>query len=137
MSDRASHPLLALVKDRGLLDDLQYEEVLQEIQRSGKSAADVLNDFGLLDYDSQLQVIAEHLGTEVVDLSDWQPDEATLKSVPAATVKTYQCLPYALHGSTLQVALADPLNPAVLDELGFTVTAEVVPVVADPKAIQK
>jgi type IV pilus assembly protein PilB len=137
MSDPVSNPLLSLVKDRGLLDDLQYEEVVQEVQRSGKSVSDVLHDFGILDIDTQLQVQAEHLGTEVVDLGQWTPDEATLKAMPAATAKAYQCVPYALQDSTLQVALADPLNPAALDELGYTVPYEIIPVVADPREIQK
>jgi len=136
MADNATHPFLALVRDRGLLDDLQYDEVHQEMQRSGKSVGEVLADFGILDPDSQLQVIADHLGTEVVDLRNWKPDEETLKAMPAATAKTYQCVPYALHGTVLQVALGDPLNPSLLDELGFTVSYEIVPVVADPKAIQ-
>jgi type IV pilus assembly protein PilB len=137
MSDPVSSPLLALIKERGMMDDLQYEEVAQEIQRSGKSASDVLHDFGILDYDSQLQVMADHLGTEVVDIRNWQPDEATLKAVPATTAKTYQVIPFSLNGATLQVALADPLNPAALDELGFTISYEVIPVVGDPKAIQQ
>jgi type IV pilus assembly protein PilB len=136
MSD-VSSPLLSLVRDRGLLDDMQYEEVVQELQRSGKSASEVLTDFGLMDVEAQLQVMAEHLGTEVVSLADWTPDEATLKSIPAATAKTYGALPYGLHGTTLQVALVDPLNPATLDELGFTVSFEIVPVVADPRAVQQ
>ncbi|MCC6232537.1 MAG: Flp pilus assembly complex ATPase component TadA [Verrucomicrobiales bacterium] len=137
MSDSVSHPLLSLVKERGLLDDLQYEEVVQELQRSGKPVDEVLADFGILDPDTQLQIIAEHIGTEVVDMRGWTPDEATLKAVPAATAKSFQCMPYALHGSTLQLALADPLNPSVLDELGFTISYEIVPVVADRKAIQQ
>ncbi len=137
MSDSVSNPLLSLVKERGLLDDLQYEEVQQEIQRSGKPVSEVLSDFGILDTDSQLQVLAEYLGTEVVDLRNWQPDEATLKAIPANVAKSYLCLPYALHGSTLQVALVDPLNPATLDELGFSVSHELVQVVADPKAIEQ
>jgi len=37
MSDPILDPLLALIKERGLLDDLQLEEVLQEQSRSGKS----------------------------------------------------------------------------------------------------
>lgn len=126
-----------MVRDRGLLDDLQLEEVTQEVQRSGKSVSEVLSDFGFLDQDSQLQIIAEHLGTEVVDLRSVTPDAETLKAVPAATAKNYQCFPYALHGSTLQLALADPLNPSVLDELGFSISYEIVAVVADPKAVSQ
>jgi len=64
------NPLLALIKDRGLLDDLQIEEVLQEQARSGKSFMQVLQDMGMVDMDTQLQIIAEHLGTEVVHLAN-------------------------------------------------------------------
>ena len=70
MSDIFSHPLLALVKERNLIDDLQLEEVLQEQNRSGKTIGQILSDFGLVDIDTQLQIIAEHLGTEVVNLHE-------------------------------------------------------------------
>jgi type IV pilus assembly protein PilB len=49
----------------------------------------------------------------------------------------YKCLPVALHGSVLQLALSDPLNPATLDELGFTISKEIQPVVADPAQIEQ
>ena len=49
MQDYTSDPLLALIKAQNLIDDLQFEEVLQEISRSGKSSSEVLSDFGLVD----------------------------------------------------------------------------------------
>src|SRR5206468_12424524 len=70
MSDIVSNPLLALVKERNLIDDLQLEEVLQEQARSGKTIRQILQDFELVDLDTQLQVMAEHLSTEVVNLSN-------------------------------------------------------------------
>src|SRR5574341_821773 len=116
MSDANANPLLALIKERGLIDDLQMEEVLQEQTRSGKSVSQILQDFQLVDLDTQLQTIADHLGTEVVNLGAIELTEDVLKIVPAATARMYQCLPIALYGSTLQVALADPLNPQVRSE---------------------
>ena len=38
----------------------------EEHNRSGKPVSEILQDFGLLDMDSQLQIIANHLGTEVM-----------------------------------------------------------------------
>ena len=52
MSDAGLHPLLALVKERNLIDDLQLEEVIQEQGRSGKSFGQILVDFQLVDIDS-------------------------------------------------------------------------------------
>ena len=43
----------------------------------------------------------------------------------------------ALFGNTLQVALADPTNPAVIDELGYVVGKEIQVVVADPAQIEQ
>jgi type IV pilus assembly protein PilB len=137
MSDYISNPLLALIKERNLIDDLQLEEVIQENTRSGKPIIQILQDFQFLDIDSILQIIAEHLGTEVVDLRDRELSPEVLGSVPAETARMHQCVPVALYDSTVQLALADPLNPSVVDEIGFTVGKEIQLVVADPAQIEK
>jgi type IV pilus assembly protein PilB len=137
MSDLNSNPLLALVKERGLIDDLQLEEVLQEQVRSGKQIIQILQDFGFLDLDSILQLIAEHLGTQVVDIGETNFTPELLKAIPPATARMYQCLPVADYGTTLHIAVADPLNPAVVDELAYVIGKEVQLVVVDPGAIEK
>mgnify|MGYP000940131845 CR=1 FL=1 len=65
MPDAVNDPLMLLLRDRGMLDDLQFEEVSQEVTRSGKPVLQVIEDYGLLDKDMVLQVIADHLGTSV------------------------------------------------------------------------
>ena len=137
MSDIFSHPLLALVKERNLIDDLQLEEVLQEQARSGKTISQILSDFQIVDIDTQLQIQAEHLGTEVVSLHDVELPPEVVRSVTPSVARMYQCVPVAVYDSVVQVALSDPLNPAAIDELGFTVGKEVQVVVADPGAIEK
>ncbi len=74
MPTPVSSPLLDLIKSQGFLDDLQLDEVKEEHNRSGKPVSEILQDFGFLDMDSQLQVIANHLGTEVIELSTPRPD---------------------------------------------------------------
>jgi type IV pilus assembly protein PilB len=137
MSDLSSNPLLALVKDRGLIDDLQYEEVVQEQTRSGKSVGQILQDMGLVELDTQLHLMAEHLATEVVNLQGTEIPPEAIKAIPPATARMYQALPLAVYGSTVQVALVDPLNPSTLDDLGYIVGKEIHLVVADPVAIEK
>ena len=120
-----------------MIDDLQVDEVLQENNRSGKPVGQILNDFGIMDTDSQLQIIAEYLGTEVVHVEESEITSEMLELIPATTARMYQCIPVADYGTTLRVALADPLNPGVVDELGFVVKKEVQVVVADPAQIEK
>src|ERR1051326_3465969 len=137
MSDIVSNPLLALIKERNLIDDLQLEEILQEQARSGKSISQILQDFELVDLDTQLQITAEHLSTEVVNVSGLELTPELLTAIPAATARMYQAIPVGVYGSLLQVALADPLNPATTDELSYIVGKEIQIVVADPAAIDK
>jgi len=136
MPEETSNPLLALIKELSLIDDLQYEEVLGEFKRSGKPVSQILQDFGVMDLDTILQVMADHLGTQVVKLDrDLPPD--LIKLFPANTARMYQCLPVNLNNGTLQVALVDPLNPSRADELGFLVKKDIQLVVADPVQIQR
>jgi type IV pilus assembly protein PilB len=137
MSDDILNPLLALVKDQGLVDDLQYEEIAAEFKRSGKPVMQILQDFGILDMDSILQAIANHMSTEVVTIRDRDLTPEVLQAVPAKTARTYQCLPVSLNGSSLRIALADPLNPGRIDELSFVIKKDLQMVVADPVAVQK
>ncbi len=130
-------PLLQLIKEKGLLDDMQFEEVMSEHTRTGKPVSEVLVDFGFVDTRTQLQLMADQLGTEVVDLSGVQFTPELLKTVPGNIARLHQVVPVAEYGSTLQIALAQPLNPSVMDELGFSLKRDVVPVVADPKQILK
>jgi type IV pilus assembly protein PilB len=135
--DFATPPLLSLIKENNLIDDLQYEEVQGEFKRTGKPVIQILQDFGIMDLDTVLQVMADHLGTRVVSLRDSDLPPQVIQTVPAKAARMYQCLPIFLQDGTLQVALVDPLNPAQLDQLGFVVKQSLQLVVADPTAVQK
>jgi type IV pilus assembly protein PilB len=137
MPEEISNPLLSLVRDQGLIDDLQYEEVASELKRSGAPVFQLLQDFGIMKVDDILHVMAANLGTEVVSLRDREFPPDLLKTIPANVARMYHCLPVALKNGTLQVALADPLDPAHADEIGFASKRDVQVVVADPAAIEK
>ncbi|HMJ92072.1 MAG TPA: ATPase, T2SS/T4P/T4SS family [Candidatus Acidoferrum sp.] len=114
-----SNPLLALIKEQGLIDDLQFEEVQQEQARSGKSISQVLHDSGIVEMETQLQIIASHIGAEVVDLSDREIGPELVHLLPPSMARAHMALPVADFGSAVQIALANPLDPGTIDELGF------------------
>ncbi|MGA2179196.1 MAG: GspE/PulE family protein [Verrucomicrobiota bacterium] len=137
MAEEISNPLLSLVKEQGLIDDLQYEEVAAELKRSGTKAFQLLQDFGIMKVDDILHVMASNLGTEVVSLRDHELSPDLLKTIPANVARMYHCVPVALNNGMLQVALADPLDPAHADEVGFASKRDVQVVVANPAEIEK
>ena len=135
MSEDISNPLLSLIKEQSLIDDLQYEEVLGEFKRTGKPVSQILQDFGVMDLDTILHIIAEHLGTQVVQLGGLAPD--LIQLIPPKSARMYQCVPVSLSNGTLQIALVDPLNVARVDELGFIVKKDLQLVVVDPAQVEK
>ena len=137
MAEEISSPLLSLIKEQGLIDDLQYEEVVAELKRTGAPVIEVLQDFGVMKLEDILHVMATNLGTEVVSLRDREFPPELVQTIPPKVARMYHCIPVAMKGSTVQVALADPLDPAQADEIQFASKHDVQVVVADPAEIEK
>jgi type IV pilus assembly protein PilB len=138
MAEEISNPLLTLIHGQGLIDDLQYEEVVGELKRSAAPAIQVLQDFGIMKLDDILHVMATALGTEVVSLRDREIPQDILQTIPAKVVQMDKCLPVGLNSrGVLQVAMAEPLDPARADEIQFAAKRDLQFVVADPGEIQR
>ncbi len=135
MAESISNPLLGLVKELGMIDDLQLEEVQEEVSRSGKQVSHVLAALDIVPLDQQLDLMADHIGAEVMDLKSIEFSDELVQTVPATSARMYECIPIADWGDTLRVALADPLNLSVYDELAFLVKKEIQPVVVDPSQV--
>jgi type IV pilus assembly protein PilB len=131
-----THPLLSLLQENALLDDMQLEEVAQEHGRTGVPVIQILQDLQFLDIGTILQVIADHLHTEVIEIRDADLTAEVLGAISSTDAKLHVCLPVAVHGSSVRLAFADPLNPATIDELAYKTGKEVQVVVADPASIE-
>ena len=135
MADFTAIPLLALIGDQNLLDEFQLEEVAGEVESSGVSAFQAMVDSGYLDDDTIIQILCDHLGCESMDLNDALITPDLIEQLPAELAKQHQCVPVSFFEPTLQLAFVDPLNPAALDEIGFTTGFDVQVVVANPTQV--
>ena len=135
MADYTAIPLLALVGERNLLDEFQLEEAAGEVESSGISAFQAMVDSGYLDEDTIIQILCDHLGCESMDLNDALITPELIEQLPAELAKQHQCVPVSFFEPTLQLAFVDPLNPAALDEIGFTTGFDVQVVVANPAQV--
>ena len=135
MADYLSIPLLALIAEQNLLDEFQIEEAAGEVETNGVTAFQALVDLGYLDADQIIQAICDHLGAESMDLKDAMITPELTKLLPFGLARQYKCVPVSHFDPTLQVAFADPLDPAAIDEIGFTTGLDVQVVVADPAQV--
>ena len=118
--------LIELFQSRGLIDRSLAQDVLSEIEHSGKEVAEILADFQIVhSRDDVWPIVASELGTEVVDIRNWTPPEALLALVPAGTARLHGALPIKFDETGLSVVLVEPLNPQTLEDLRFALGREI------------
>lgn len=79
------------------------------------------------------EVLAKQMGMEFVDLNDYPvKDSKIIQHIPADLAKQYQVFPLVFDEdeNVLTVALSDPSNPTIVDDLSLTLGCEIHPVVA-------
>ncbi|HRQ88473.1 MAG TPA: GspE/PulE family protein [Bacteroidia bacterium] len=127
--------VIDLLISRGLIDDSQREDYIAAAYGSEHDITYAVEELGLLQRDQLFQLVAQDIGGEYYDLTGFEPAPQVLRAVPAGTAKLYQCFPIQFLDGGLQVAIANPLDPQNLEELGFSLNASIVPAVAPPEQI--
>jgi type IV pilus assembly protein PilB len=126
-----NNQIIELFESRGLIDRSLAQDILAEVNQSGKEIAEILADFQVVQHrDDIWPLVATELGTRVVDIRDWTPPAALLALVPAGTARLHGALPVQFDEEGLHVALVDPLNPQTVEDLRFAIGREVHVVVA-------
>ncbi len=78
---------------------------------------DVLLQTGKCDEQKLVNLLSEEYGYRIVSLKMLIIDKEVLKLIPRKIAEAYGCLPISLFEKTLTIAIANPTNIKVLDEL--------------------
>ncbi|MEO6444190.1 MAG: ATPase, T2SS/T4P/T4SS family, partial [Gemmatimonadaceae bacterium] len=109
-------------------------EQLDRAQREGKSNHLGVNynliKLGIIDEVELTKIIARLSRMPAVDLSKFEVDPRIVKLVPSDIATKHLVLPLKRDGRTLTVAIADPTNLAILDDLKFITRYDIFPVLA-------
>ncbi len=133
-----NNQVLDLFVSRSLIDGALKADVLAEVENSGKEAAEILVDYQVVNSrDDIWPIIAQELGAEFVDFSDFEPPEALLSLVPAGLARLHGALPVAYNEGNISVALTDPLNPQILEDLRFAVGHELTLIVGADHLVEQ
>jgi type IV pilus assembly protein PilB len=122
--------VLEIFVEQGIVDPSQVDDIAEEVAQTGKSLPQTLVDYQFLTEEQFYQVIAESLGTECIDLKTFEPPNDVIRLIPAGLAQLHRAFPLGLDGLTVQVAVADPLNPQTAEDLRFALGKEIQVVVA-------
>jgi len=120
-----------ILKARGVVREGQIQEALAEQRKHGGLIGQHLTGLGHCTSADVAAALAEQAGLSAVDLARVHPSAEALARVDASTAHAYGVLPFELAGGKLRVAIADPLNTAVLEDLAFQTGLVIEGAVAD------
>src|SRR5687768_2472787 len=119
-----------LLLKEGLVSREQLDKALQEQKQSGTRVGYNLVKLGFIPETELTKILARQYKMPAVDLSRFEVDPRIAKLVPADLALKHLVLPLKRDGRTLTVALADPTNLGVLDDLKFITRYDIFPVLA-------
>jgi type IV pilus assembly protein PilB len=125
-----------ILKASGVLSEAQVQQALGEQRKHGGLIGQHFTAMKLCTPDQLAAALAEQAGLESVSADALVSTPEALELVDGSTAHTFRVLPLRVEGNELIVALADPLNTAVLDDLGFATGRTLRAVVAESKAIE-
>jgi type IV pilus assembly protein PilB len=119
-----------LLIGEGLITREQLDQALTEQRGSGLRLGYVLVKMGFVREIEITKMLARQYRLPAVDLSRFQVDEKIVKLVPADVALKHSILPLKREGRSLTVAMAEPGNVQVMDDLKFITRCDVIPVIA-------
>ena len=131
-----ANQVIEIFVEQKIIDRSQVDDITAEILSSGKNIVEIMVDFGFVTEDQFYQTIATYLGTEYVDLAEFEPSAEILAMVPSGLARMHGALPIGMNGNAITLALIDPLNSQVQEDLRFALGTDIYVVVASVVHVQ-
>jgi type IV pilus assembly protein PilB len=119
-----------LLMAAGLISKEQLDKALQEQKQNGTRVGYNLVKLGFVPEIELTKTLAKQYKMPAVDLSKFAVDAKIAKLVPAEMALKNLVLPLKRDGRTLTVAMADPTNMGVIEDIKFITRYDIFPVIA-------
>ena len=123
--------------EAGLVTPDAIERALAEQKvRKGRRLGEVLVDMGVVSEADLTMLLGQKFQLEVVDLEKFDIDLSATKLAPRDVIERYGVLPVRASGTTITVAISDPLALDALDAVRFHAKRRVEEVLVTPTQLR-
>ncbi len=119
VAKRGSKMLGEILMEEGWVTDEDIQEALVEAKKTGQYIGGVLLRKGKISKEQLGKALAKQYNIQYISLSNIEIDRTLLKLLPEQFMKDNDVIPVAREGGKLIVAMLDPTNRRVLDEITF------------------
>lgn len=131
--------LIDIFMNRGMVDQYLADDILMEVENSGKDVPEILTDYEVIQKEEDVwPIIANELGVGIInDLAHFNAPPELLAIIPGGMARLHGAFPVNIDSGGLTVCLVDPLNPQVLEDLRFALGKEIILAVAPSHIVEK
>jgi type IV pilus assembly protein PilB len=123
-----------LITAQLITEDQLREAVSLQRKEGGRLGANLVR-LGHISEEKLVGFLSKQWGVPAINLSDYKIDPSVLKLVPIDVARKYFIIPVARVGATLTIAMADPSNVFVIDDVKFMTGYNVEVVVSGESSI--
>ncbi len=125
-----------LINDN-IISQEDLEKALAEQQRSGGDLSKILVRLNLINERELTQILSKGLGIPPIDISRLKIDPEVVKLIPQDIAIKYTVIPISKMGERLTLAMADPLNIFVIDNVEVLTGLKINPIIGRASEITK
>ncbi|UCG13742.1 MAG: type IV-A pilus assembly ATPase PilB [Deltaproteobacteria bacterium] len=120
----------------GLISAQQLESALQEQKANGGMLGSHLVKMGFLEEAELMEFLSKQFGVPSTDPSKLDVDPEVIEMIPANIVMKYKIVPISLEGQTLTIAMVEPSNIFIIDDIKFLTRKNIRVTVATESSIK-
>lgn len=126
-----------ILKDKNLITEPQIQQALSIQKNQGGAIGKIFIDQGWVSDQEVLFALGEQFGMTAINLDEKELDTDIIKKVPYSMANIYRVIPVSFRDDVLTIAMADPMNVQVLDDLRMMLHCEVQGAVSNEEQIQR
>ena len=126
-----------MLVEAGVLSEQALRMALAEQRRWGGTLGRTLVDMKAISEQELVAALSQQLALPTVDLDKLEISPTILELVPGEVAEQYSVVPFAQPMKFLDVAMADPTNIGVIDELRIRTQLNIRPYLVGPKMIER
>ena len=129
-------PIGQILKEMELINEGQLQQALSIQRKKGGAIGDILIGKGFITRDELLLALGAQMGMDVVNLEEMEIDPEVIGKITSTMARNYNIIPVGIEDGRITVAMANPHDINVLDDLRYMLRMEVQGAVASEDAIR-
>ncbi|MEK7309463.1 MAG: ATPase, T2SS/T4P/T4SS family [Planctomycetota bacterium] len=126
-----------ILKEMEVVNESQVKQAMIIQGQKGGAIGNILIQLGYATEEEVLLALGAQVGMEVINLEEMEITKDIIDKIPASMSRSYKIIPVKFENNILTVAMFNPLNINILDDLRFTLGCAIKGALSDEASLNK